>query len=242
MLPNEQSFPVEFIADNCRDFGLELDGQAKQRLCLYSRLLIEWNQKINLTAITEPAEIAEKHFLDSLMLLKFINIPQNARLIDVGTGAGFPGMVLKIARPDIKLTLVDSLNKRVTFLKELSAHLGLETEIIHARAEELGSGPLYRDSFDIATARAVAQLNVLCEYCLPFVKPGGSFLALKGPDPQEEVDGARNAIKILSGGLSAIHSYVLPASGGRTIVDIKKISQTPPKYPRVSAKILKKPL
>ena len=241
-MPNEFSFPAEFIADQTRGFGLELDELTMQRLSLYGRLLLEWNQKINLTAITEPQEMAEKHFVDCLMPFKFINIPQNARIIDVGTGAGFPGLVLKIARPDIQLTLIDSLNKRVAFLKELSAKLGLNTEVIHARAEELGNNPNYRDRFDIATARAVAQLNILCEYCLPFVKTGGRFLALKGPDPQNEVESARTAIKTLSGQLQAVHQYQLPTAGSRTIVDIKKISQTPPKYPRKSAKISKKPL
>ena len=222
---------------------LELDDISLNRFKKYSDMLIEWNEKINLTAITEPEDIMLKHFLDCLITFKNFEIPQNASIIDVGTGAGFPGMVLKIARPDIKLTLLDGLNKRLVFLKELCNELGFtDVEIIHSRAEEGGKNPNLREKFDFATARAVAKLNVLCEYCLPFVKIGGGFLALKGPTANDEIKNSYVALKTLGGKFENTYEEKLPNGDTRVFVLVKKISQTPTNYPRVSAKISKKPL
>lgn len=207
----------------------------------YAGLLVEWNQKINLTAITEPQEIEEKHFLDSCLPFADIDIPEFASVVDVGTGAGFPGIPLKIIRPDIGLTLVDSLQKRITFLETVCAQLGVMAKTIHGRAEELGRSDM-RESFDIATARAVARLSVLCEYCLPFVKVGGVFVALKGRDCAEEIRLAYTAIKTMGGEILKTVGYSLPSGDGRTAVIIKKVKPTPPAYPRTKAKMEKKPL
>ena len=207
----------------------------------YAGLLVEWNQKINLTAITEPQEIEEKHFLDSCLPFADIDIPEFASVVDVGTGAGFPGIPLKIIRPDIGLTLVDSLQKRITFLETVCAQLGVMAKTIHGRAEELGRSDM-RESFDIATARAVARLSVLCEYCLPFVIVGGVFVALKGRDCAEEIRLAYTAIKTMGGVILKTVEYSLPSGDGRTAVIIKKVKPTPPAYPRTKAKMEKKPL
>lgn len=205
---------------------------------VYAKLLVEWNEKMNLTAITEPDEIVIKHFVDSLAIVKYI--PENASVIDVGTGAGFPSIPLLIARPDIKLTMMDALNKRLVFLETVINECGLNGELVHSRAEELGKNPNYRENFDIATARAVAPMNVLSEYCLPFVKVGGSFVALKGSN--DDVSPAENAIKLLGGELCSNVSYKLPNGDDRSIAVVKKISQTSTKYPRNNKKISTKPL
>lgn len=232
-----------YLKEQTAEFGLNLDKTAVNRLEKYSALLREWNEKMNLTAITDPDEIVIKHFLDCLMIFKNSEIPENAKVIDVGTGAGFPGMVMKIARPDIQLTLLDSLNKRLTFLSEVLREIGLEAEIVHARAEEGGRKPELREKFDISTARAVAKLNVLSEYCMPFVKVGGSFIAMKGPSAPEEMAAAERAIKKLGGGEIKNYQEKLPNDGGeRVFCQVRKISQTPSSFPRISAKIQKKPL
>ncbi len=211
------------------------------RLKIYSNELIVWNERINLTAITEPSEIAEKHFLDCLLTFKFANIEENASVIDVGTGAGFPGMVLKVARPDLNVTLLDSLNKRLVFLNELSEKLNAHCNIIHSRAED-GAKTELRESFDYAVSRAVARLPVLSEYCLPYVKLGGKFIALKGPGAEEEIESSSNALKVLGGEIEENIEYNLPSGDRRTLIIIKKTSQTPTKYPRIGIKISKKPL
>ena len=235
------NIPFELIEPSCAQFSLTLDSTAKQRLNDYAKLLVEWNQKMNLTAIVEPNEIAIKHFLDSLLLLKYCKVQQDAKLIDVGTGAGFPGMVLKIVRPDIKLTLMDSLNKRTVFLEGVAKTLGLGANIIHSRAEDGAKGEL-REQFDIATARAVAAMPVLCEYCLPYTKVGGVFVAMKGPGAEQETIAAKRAISLLGGGKTEVFTTNLPNNDVRTFIKIKKISQTLTKYPRITPKILKQPL
>ena len=235
------NFPLDKILPLCEDFA-PLDSEKREQLTKYGNLLLEWNEKMNLTAITEPKEVVYKHFLDCLWFFKGVEIPEGAKIIDVGTGAGFPGVVLKIARPDIKLTLLDSLNKRITFLSEVCGELGFsDTQCIHARAEE-GARKELRESFDFAVARAVAPLNVLSEYCLPYVKVGGSFISMKGPAAGEEIKSARKACSLLGGGDAELISEELPVCGERSLIKIKKISQTPPKYPRNSAKISKQPL
>lgn len=208
----------------------------------YAQILVEWNEKMNLTAITTPDEIIVKHFLDSALLLSHAVVEDHASMIDVGTGAGFPSVPCAILRPDVKLTLLDSLNKRITFLSHLTASIGVKADCIHARAEEGGRQKELREQFDVATARAVAHLRELSEYCLPFVKVGGVFLALKGPEMEQELIEAKTAIRLLGGKIKEVKSYTLPDGSGRTLVMIEKISQTPTKYPRPSAKIKKQPL
>ena len=198
---------------------------------------------MNLTALTEPQDVALKHFCDSILLLKYADIPVDSSLIDVGTGAGFPSVPIKIVRPDIKLCLLDSLNKRLTFLNEVVNELGLEdVKIVHARAEDGARKADLREKFDFATSRAVAQLNVLSEYCLPYVKLNGAFLAMKGKYSEEEISNAKNAIKILGGKTVKVDTYNLADSSERTIINIKKIALTDKKYPRTCAKIKSKAL
>ncbi len=231
--------PFEKITDSCKDFCL-LDEKSLERLSKYADLLTEWNEKINLTAILDPEGIAVKHFLDSLMIFKYTDIPQGASVIDIGTGAGFPGVVMKIARPDIKLTLMDSLNKRIVFLKTLCSELGLEVECIHQRAEDITAAQ--REKYDFAVARAVANMRVLSEYCLPYVKVDGQFVAMKGATAKEELAEAGKAISILDGKIFAENYFSLLDAGERGIISVKKISQTSTKYPRNAGKISKQPL
>ncbi len=224
--------------------GMTVAPELAEKLVIYSRLLVEWNEKMNLTAITDPEGMAVKHFLDSLTALPML--PDGAfSLIDVGTGAGFPGVPIALARPDCHLTLLDSLHKRLVFLEALCKELDLPVQLIHARAEEGGRRPALREQFDVATARAVAALPTLCEYCLPFVKVGGRFIALKGPDGEREQEAAAKAMALL-GGLERDSCTVTLTLGEeqlqRRLVHIAKVKPTPPKYPRPSAQIAKKPL
>lgn len=228
-------------------YSVTVDETAAEKLDLYARLLIEWNERMNLTAITAPEEILRKHFVDSLTVLP--HLPSGpCRLVDVGTGAGFPGVPLAVVRGDIQLTLLDSLNKRLTFLRELCAALELPVTLIHARAEEGGRQAALREQFDAATARAVAPLPVLAEYCLPFVKRGGRFIAMKGPEGEKEAETAARAVALLGGAPTKTHAVLLPTppDGGaaeeRRLLVIDKIAPTPPAYPRPSAKIARRPL
>ena len=225
------------------EFGLSLDNDAVERFCIYNDMLIDYNQKINLTALTEPRDVAVKHFVDSLMLLRYAEIEQEASVIDVGTGAGFPGLALKIARPDISLTMLDSLQKRLLFLDEVSDALELDGVVtVHSRAEDGARTILFRDSYDIAVARAVAPLNVLCEYCLPYVKEGGRFLAMKGKTAREELQAAENALRELCGEVIKENYFELGDAGERGVIEIKKTAPTPAQYPRKAKAIKKKPL
>ena len=220
-----------------------IDDTVLSRFEKYYELLLEWNEKINLTAITDPKGVAVKHFADSLSFFDYFTLPEGASVIDIGTGAGFPGVVLKIVRPDIKLTLLDSLNKRFLFLRELMSQLGLEAQFVQGRAEEYGQDLNQRECYDFAVSRAVAQLNTLCEYCLPFVRLSGTFVAFKGGSCEEEVEIARRAIQVLGGQLKNVYSFVLPLEGGsRSLVEIEKIQPTPDKYPRNNGRIKAKPL
>lgn len=238
---------VEKLKAYAAIFQVQVDQPLAQRLDIYARLLVEWNQKINLTAIVDPADIVVKHFIDSLTVATCL--PEGPlTLVDVGTGAGFLGVPLALYRQDIRLTLLDSLNKRLLFLKELCTTLGLPVTLVHMRAEEAGRQTAYRESFDVATARAVAALPVLCEYCLPLVKVGGRFIAMKGPDGDTEARKAREAIRLLGGTLSRTEAFCLPAAQEngeeeeRRLLVIDKKQPTPAKYPRVSAKIAKQSL
>ncbi len=235
-------FNIQKIVPLCEKFDLVLDDTAIKRLNIYGNMLLEWNEKINLTAITEPEEVLFKHFYDCLLFFKNVEVSQNAKVIDVGTGAGFPGVVLKIARPDINLTLLDGLNKRLVFLNELMAALELDAETVHLRAEDGGKNPLYREQYDIACARAVAALPVLCEYCIPFVKVGGQFVAMKGSSAADEVAAAQNAYKILGCEKPKLVCENLREGEPRAFIISKKVSQTPPKYPRIGGKISKSAL
>ena len=232
----------EYLISLFDEAGIEYTEKQLDQFEAYAKTLVEWTEKMNLTAITDSVGIAQKHFLDSALLLKKVGVKESAKMIDVGTSAGFPSVPCNILRSDIKLTLLDSLNKRITFLTELCGILGIGAKAIHARAEEGGRQAELREKYDVATARAVAHMRELSEYCLPFVKVGGIFAALKGPDLDQELDEAKSAIKQLGGKIERVEEYALPDGDKRTLIVIKKISQTPTKFPRPSAKIKKQPL
>lgn len=233
----------DLLQNYIKDYKITLTENQYEQFQKYFELLAEWNEKMNLTAITDESGVALKHFTDSLSLLNFVDIPQNSSLADVGTGAGFPGVVLKIARPDIKLTLIDSLNKRLVFLGEVCAQLGIEAELIHSRAEDGARDEKLRESFDFVASRAVARMNVLSEYCLPYVKVGGAFCAMKGAQANEEFKESLNAINTLGGKLENKYFFELPENGGeRAIAVVRKVKNTPQKYPRQSGKIKAKAL
>lgn len=233
----------DLLQNYIKDYKITLTENQYEQFQKYFELLAEWNKKMNLTAITDESGVALKHFADSLSLLNFVDIPQNSSLADVGTGAGFPGVVLKIARPDIKLTLIDSLNKRLVFLGEVCAQLGIEAELIHSRAEDGARDEKLRESFDFAVSRAVARMNVLSEYCLPYVKVGGAFCTMKGAQANEEFKESLNAINTLGGKLEKKYFFELPENGGeRAIAVVRKVKNTPQKYPRQSGKIKAKAL
>lgn len=233
----------DILRQKATQSGIDLTDKQIESLKIYYELLIEWNEKMNLTAITEPQDVALKHFCDSILLLSYADIPQNSYLIDVGTGAGFPSIPVKIVRPDIKLCLLDSLNKRLVFLKEVVDRLSFnDVQIVHSRAEDGARNAQLREKFDFATSRAVAQLNVLSEYCLPYVKVGGAFVAMKGKYSEEEIANSKNAIKTLGGKIEKVDTYNLVDSSERTIINIKKVSKTEKAYPRTPSKIKSKPL
>lgn len=231
----------ELLKKECAEIGINLNDFQCEQFESYYKLLIEWNKKINLTRITETDEVVIKHFIDSLTLLKYCVVPEGAKVIDVGTGAGFPGLPLKIARPDIELTLLDSLNKRLNFLSDVCEKTGISAELVHSRAEDSAKESAYREKYDISVSRAVARLNTLSEYCLPYVKVGGKFIAMKGPELTKELNEAKSAIKTLGGEITAVNEFQLKDSG-RTIVVINKTKPTPKTYPRHSSKIKSKPL
>ena len=228
----------ERLAQKCSTWNILLSGAQLDLLDRYAEILVDYNQNVNLTAITSPEGIEDRHFADSLL---FAAQPEvTGKLVDVGTGAGFPGVVAKIFKPDLQLTLMEPTGKRVDFLKYLCGELGLTgVEFAKERAEE-AARKIWREQFDIASARAVAALPVLCEYCLPFVKVGGAFLALKGAE--DEVAAAKCAMATLGGELEQNVSYKLPSGDSRHLVVVRKISQTPTKYPRKPKKIDTKPL
>lgn len=221
--------------------ALDLPQAGVPALLRYAELLVEKNKVMNLTAITEPADIAALHFLDSAVLLSLADF-SGRTVADVGTGAGFPGLVLRILDPSIHLTLLDSLNKRIDFLKEVCADLGLEdVDCVHGRAEEFAAG--HREGFDIVTSRAVASLPLLAELCLPLVRQGGWFLPMKSVDSDQELRAASHALEVLGGVVEKTVDYVIPGTDVRhRLIFIKKVRETPQKYPRAFAKIKKNPL
>ncbi len=230
------------IVNGSEKLGIQLDEGQINSLIKYADILREWNEKINLTAITDDEGIAVKHFLDSLTAFKTGAV--KGKVIDVGTGAGFPGLVLKIAKPEIELTLLDSLNKRIVFLNDLCERLGIDdVETVHARAEDGGRNRQYRGQFDTVVSRAVARLSVLSEWCIPFLKQGGYFLALKGPLADAELNDARRAVKILGGKIEDVMEADIPFTDLKhKIIIIKKVGQTPLKYPRKSGIATKTPI
>ncbi|SCM82260.1 Ribosomal RNA small subunit methyltransferase G [uncultured Sporomusa sp.] len=234
----------ELVAKAAAEYGLQLTNGQIAAMDTYYRLLLEWNEKMNLTAITEPHEVAVKHMIDSLSCYREEIFTAAARIVDVGTGAGFPGIPLKIFQPELELILMDSLNKRLNFLREVADSLGLQgVAFVHARAEEAGKNKQHRESYDIAVSRAVARLNVLCELCLPLVKVGGWFIALKGAQYEDEVHEAAQALTILGGQVADIRPVSLPGlADKRAVIYIKKVAATPPLYPRKAGTPEKKPL
>ena len=232
----------ELLYKTIEKIEISLDDDAFSRLDTFAEMLIETNKSFNLTAIKEPDDVTVKHFADCLSLFKYVKIPEGAKIIDVGTGAGFPGLVLKLARPDIQMTFLDSTKKRLGFIESVLNECGIKGEIVHMRAEEAAQLSKYREKFDFSTARAVAALPVLSEYCLPFVKVGGSFVSMKSADSNEELNESKKAISILGGKIEEDILFDLVDNMPRRIVRVRKNSQTPTKYPRPSAQISKKPL
>jgi len=235
---------IEALLKGVGDLNIELSQVQAERFVKYKELLKEWNKKINITAITEDDEIDIKHFLDSLTPVTTRLFENSIKLIDIGTGGGFPGLPLKIYNEGLKVTLLDSLNKRIAFLKEVIEALGLkDIEAIHGRAEEFGRKEDFREQYDISISRAVASLNTLSEYCIPFVKVGGYFVSMKGPDVEDELREAERGIKILGGKIVEVATVKIPLSDiVHTLIIIEKIKETPTKYPRAGGKPKKNPL
>lgn len=242
---NDASTVSELLRRGLEEYGLtgRIPSDAVPNLDRYCQILLERNREMNLTAITDPVDAANLHMLDCAALLNCAAL-EGKNLIDVGTGAGFPGMVLKILVPSLDLTLLDSLNKRLDFLNEVCGTLSIHGyRTIHGRAEEEARDPEFRERFDFATARAVADLRVLCELCLPFVKVGGRFLAMKSVGSDEEVEAAQSAASILGGRVERCFDYAIPGTDvPHRVVVVEKTGTTPPKYPRRWAKIQKSPL
>ena len=229
------------LKELAEQININLSNKMIEQFFIYKDLLKEWNEKINLTAITDDEEIIIKHFIDSLTIVKYI--PQNAKIIDVGTGAGFPGIPIKIARPDVEVVLLDSLNKRINFLNEVIEKTNISgIETIHSRAEDAGNNKKYREKFDISTARAVANMSTLLEYCTPFLKENGKFICMKA-EATEEIKEAEKAIKALNMQLEDIEEFKLPKlEANRTVIILKKIKSTPTKYPRKAGIPSKEPI
>lgn len=232
----------QLLVDQGKAMSLKISPQQAQQFQTYMELLLEWNEKMNLTSITQPEDVVEKHFLDSLTLLSWGKLKEGARVIDVGTGAGFPGIPLKILRPDVDLTLLDGTLKRLNFLGEVCRALRISATRVHKRAEEAGLAKTMRERFDLATARAVAPLPVLAEYCMPLVKMKGCFIAMKGPGVREELEDAQNALDILGSGEPQVLSLTLPGGEERNLVVCRKLRFTPKGYPRHGGTIAKHPL
>lgn len=226
-----------------KQLNIDLNQDQKEQFLKYYELLIEWNKVMNLTTIINFVDVIDKHFLDSLTMVNIYSL-SNERIIDIGTGAGFPGIPIKIAFPNTRIVLLDSLNKRIKFLNEVTRELGLDgIETIHGRAEDYGKDKKYREQFDISTSRAVANLTTLAEYSLPFVKTGGSFISYKSGDVTEEVISAKKAIEILGGSIDEVRKFQLPGTDiERSLVRIKKESKTPMRFPRDAGKPSKEPL
>ena len=230
------------LAQGMKELKIELNQTQIEQFYKYMELLKEWNEKINLTAITEPEEIIQKHFIDSATIIK--DLEKSKKIIDIGTGAGFPGIPIKIIKPEIEVVLVDSLNKRIKFLEETIKKLNLKKiRAIHARAEEIGQNKEYREQFDAVVSRAVANMTILSEYTIPLIKQNGTAIYMKGSEIEEELENSKKAIKVLGGTIEKVEKFKLPKSEiKRNNIIIKKTSKTSEKYPRNSAKIKKNPI
>ena len=235
---------IEFIRNHIEKLDINISEEQCCQFLKYYEMLVEKNKVMNLTGITEFEEVVEKHFVDSLSLVKSIKLNGDESLIDVGTGAGFPGIPIKIMFPNLKITLMDSLNKRLLFLNEVINKLGLDKiELVHGRAEDLGKNSNYREKYDLCVSRAVANLSTLSEYCIPFIKKDGVFASYKASDSEEEINNSKNAIKILGGSISKVCETALPGTEvKRNIVIIKKDKCTSKKYPRKAGTPSKEPL
>ncbi len=229
---------IEFIISEFQKCNIELSQDKADKLLKLYEFLVEYNQNVNLTAITDFEEVVVKHFIDSVLPFSMIEIKENSSFIDVGTGAGFPSIPLMIVRPDLKGTLLEALNKRCVFLKKACELTGIDAKVIHGRAEDYAKEK--REAFDFATARAVAAMPVLCEYCIPYVKTGGRFIALKSINEDETL--CEKAVKVLGGKIAEIKDYTITNGDNRRLFIIDKVSQTPTKYPRNPSMIKKKPL
>lgn len=238
------AYDLTILDQGCQEMGISLNEEQRQQFIVFYEYLVEKNKVMNLTGITEFQEVLVKHFLDSLACVKAVDMKNVKRVMDIGTGAGFPGVPLKIAFPHLEACLLDSLKKRVNFLEETFALLKLtDITAIHGRAEEFAKNKAYRESFDLCVSRAVSNLVTLSEYCLPYVKPGGSFISYKSGTVQEEVEQAEKAVKILGGKIRDVVYFQLPDSEiQRSLVVIEKIKATPGKYPRKAGTPLKEPL
>ena len=234
----------QILDKKLRDLSIELNDDQKEQFIHFYKLLVEWNKVMNLTAITEPDEVVEKHFIDSLSIIKAVEMKDIHTLIDIGTGAGFPGIPLKIAFPDIEITLLDSLNKRVKFLNTVIDELKLEKiSALHGRAEDFAKKDDYREKYDICVSRAVANLSTLSEYCLPYVKIGGMFVPYKSGEIDEELNNSKKAVQILGGNIDDVVKFQLPGTDiGRSFIRINKTKNTPKKYPRKAGLPSKEPL
>ena len=232
----------ELLQARSKELGWTVNDWQGEQFQRYWELLVEWNEKMNLTAITQPEEVVEKHFLDSMTLLSWGKLRQGARVIDVGTGAGFPGIPLKIMRPDIDLTLLDGTQKRLNFLGEVCRQLHISSTRVHKRAEEAGLDKTMRERFDLAVARAVAPMNILAEYCMPLIKMKGHFIAMKGPGGSEELREADHALEVLGSGEPEVLTFTLPQAGERQLIVCQKLRFTPKGYPRHGGTIGKHPL
>lgn len=232
----------KIFIEEAQKINIELDKNQIEKFYKYMDLLIEWNEKINLTAITNRKDIIVKHFIDSLTIQRYLSDAVN--IIDVGTGAGFPGIPIKIINPNLKVVLVDSLNKRINFLQDVIKKLNLDNiEVIHARAEDLGQNKKYREAFDIVTSRAVANMSVLSEYLLPLARVNGKCICMKGSDIEEELENSKYAINLLGGKIEQVDKFELSNERiGRNIIIVKKLKNTPNSYPRKAGTPAKKPL
>lgn len=239
-----KKYDLVLLNDSINELGMRLDDHQIDQLIQYYELLIEWNRFMNLTAITEWNDVCTKHFIDSMSLCKALDCSGDLSVIDVGTGAGFPGIPLKIAFPNLRITLLDSLGKRVRFLNEVIGQLGLnDVEAVHGRAEDFAKLGLLREQFDLCVSRAVANLSTLSEYCLPYVKIGGSFISYKSEKISEEMQTAQHAIKLLGGDICDQKEFLLPNSDiYRNLFQVKKVRSTPKKYPRKAGLPSKEPL
>lgn len=230
------------LIQKAKEYNIKISNEQAALFESYMKLLLEWNEKINLTSITEPAAVIEKHFLDSILFLNEMDIKHGAKLIDIGTGAGFPGIPLSIMRPDIDVLYLDSSHKRLKFIELCISALGLQGKVLHKRAEEAGRNSALRESFDLAVSRAVAPITILCEYCIPFIKMKGFFGAYKGPAVLEELKTAEKAFNLLGVEIVEVYKKNLSDGDERNLVLLQKTNFTPKEYPRHGNTIKKHPL